>query len=129
LQPLSPVNDRQFLMHSDVLREIAARLRGLIAGQDNGDVGATAARLGVDEVSLRMSIDETSPYPTIDVLIAVISHYAVDPSYLLTGEYDPALHRRSLDDPDAMGEIFGKLWLTRDNGDTIARPTKDRHFA
>ena len=35
---------------------IAARLRGLIAGQNEGDLGVVARRLGVDEVSLRMSV-------------------------------------------------------------------------
>lgn len=79
----------------------------------------------MDEVSLRMSIDETSPYPTIDVIIAVIIAYGVDPSYLLTGTYDPDIHRRSIENPAAIGEIFGKLWLERADGHTISRPTPE----
>ena len=55
--------------------------------------------LGVEELALRMSIDEVSPHPTIDVMIAVVRHYGVDPNWLLTGEYDPALHRVVADDP------------------------------
>src|SRR6185503_3640207 len=53
-------------------RDVAARLRGLLAGQDAGIVGGTAERLGVDEISLRMSIDPEDPRPTIDVLLAVV---------------------------------------------------------
>lgn len=74
---------------------IAARLRGLIGGQHLGNLGAVAAKLGVDEVSLRMSIDELAPYPTVDVLAAVIIEYGVDPSWLLTGEYNKSTHRNS----------------------------------
>ena len=112
-------------MHESARREIAGRLRGLIAGQDAGNLAETARRLHVDEVSLRMSIDEVSPYPTIDVLIAVVNEYAVDPSYLLTGRYDPDVHRRALEDPKAASEVFGRIWLTRTDGDTISRPTDD----
>ncbi|HMC53619.1 MAG TPA: hypothetical protein VKH19_00480 [Gemmatimonadaceae bacterium] len=106
-------------------REIAARLRGLIAGQDHGDMRSTAKRLGVDEVSLRISTDVDSPYPTIDVLIAVIITYSVDPSYLLTGDYDPHVHRQTLENPDSIGAIFGKLWLKGSDGIVISRATDD----
>jgi len=112
-------------MQESTRRDIAARLRGLIAGQDDGDMHTTARRLGVDEVSLRMSIDEVSPYPTIDVLIAVIIAYSVDPSYLLTGEYNPDVHRQALEHPDTVSAIFGRLWLTRTDGQVISRPTDD----
>lgn len=76
---------------------IAARLRGLLSGQDDGDLSTTAARLGVEEVSLRMSIDELSPHPTVEVMTAIIHHYAVDPTWLLTGNYNPATHRAAVE--------------------------------
>src|ERR1051325_2651597 len=76
---------------------VAARLRGLIGGQEKGDLAAVAARLAVDEIALRISIDELAPHPTIDVIAAVIRVYAVDPSWLLCGEYDAAMHRHSLE--------------------------------
>jgi len=76
---------------------IAKRLRALIEGQDGGDLSKTAARLGLEEVSLRMSIDEDSPHPTVEVLAAVIGAYGVDPSWLLKGTYDPATHRSALE--------------------------------
>jgi len=73
---------------------IAARLRGLFSGQDGGDPALTATRLGVSEVALRMSIDELAPHPTIEVLIAAIQYYAVDPQWLVTGDYSPSVHQR-----------------------------------
>lgn len=76
---------------------IAARLRGLIAGQNEGDLGDIARRLGVDEVSLRMSIDDVAPYPTVDVLAAVVLTYGVDPTWLITGDYSPSAHRSIAD--------------------------------
>ena len=86
---------------------IAARLRRLFAGHDGGDPGLTAARLGVDEVALRTSVDELAPHPTIEVLIAVVRHYGVDPQWLVTGEYSAAVHHRALgaDGPPSDHEI------------------------
>lgn len=72
-------------------------MRGLVAGQDAGDTAATARRLDVEELALRMTIDETSPHPVIDVLTAVIAHYGVDPTWLLTGDYDAGTHRAAAD--------------------------------
>ena len=74
---------------------VAARLRALLSGQ--GDLSAVAARLHVSETALRMSVDEMSPYPTMDVLIAVIREFGVDPNWLFTGEYDAATHRAALE--------------------------------
>lgn len=75
---------------------IAARVRGLIAGQDGGMVDATAQRLGVSEAALRLSIDDLSPHPTLDVLAAVVRAYGVDPCWLVNGEYHSATHRAAL---------------------------------
>ena len=76
---------------------IAERLRCLLGGQDGGDLSLTAARLRVEEVSLRMSIDEFSPHPTVEVLASVIREYGVDPGWLLTGRYDPQAHRVAME--------------------------------
>lgn len=78
-------------------RAIAARIRGLIGGQDFGNLGETAARLDVSELSLRMSIDDVSPIVTLDVAAAVINMYGVDPSWLLTGDYDTTTHRAAIE--------------------------------
>lgn len=77
-------------------QQIAARIRGLLTGQDGGDLAKTAARLRVDATSLHVSVDEMAPYPTLDVIAAVIREYGVDPSWLLTGLYDSLTHRKAL---------------------------------
>ena len=79
---------------------IAERLRGLFAGQDDDDLSRTAARLGVEELSLRMSIDDVSPHPTVDVLAAVTEKYGVDPTWLLTGRYNAGTHRVAMETDD-----------------------------
>lgn len=76
---------------------IAERLRELIGGRDGGDLVATAERLRVEELSLRMSIDQLSPHPTIEVVMAVIREYGVDPTWLLTGEYQSSSHRVAIE--------------------------------
>lgn len=83
-------------MKDDSKAAIAARIRGLLGGQDSSLTDA-AKRLKVDEVSLRMSIDELAPYPTVDVISAVVRVYGVDPTWLLTGDYDAATHRNIAD--------------------------------
>jgi hypothetical protein len=86
--------------------DVATRLRGLLAGQDGGVVSGTARRLGVDEVSLRLSLDEIDPRPTLDVLLAIVREYGVDPTWLVSGEYDPAMHRKALDDDAAIAHVL-----------------------
>ena len=76
---------------------IAERIRGLVGGQDQGDVGATAERLRVEELSLRMSIDPLSPHPTMEVIMAIIREYGVDPAWLMTGQYQSSSHRAAIE--------------------------------
>lgn len=77
--------------------EIAARIRGLLSGQ--GKPNEIAVRLHVDETALRMSVDDISPYPTMDVIVAVVQEYGVDPHWLMTGEYNPGFHQRAIEAP------------------------------
>lgn len=84
---------------------IAERIRGLLGGQDQGDLSQTAERLGLEEVSLRMSIDELSPHPTVEVLSAMIQEYGVDPTWLLTGKYDASTHRSAMESDDVAGAV------------------------
>jgi len=87
---------------------VAARIRGLLAGQ--GDLGDLAARLRVHETALRMSVDEMSPYPTMDVIIAVVRTFGVDPHWLFTGEYDATTHRASLDaNPQEISRVVRRV--------------------
>lgn len=83
-----------------------------------------ARRLRVDEVSLRISIDAVSPYPTLDVLTAVVKHFGIDPTFIVTGRYDGVSHRRTLDDPAGAAETLRDLTLLRREG-PIAEPTEE----
>jgi hypothetical protein len=83
------------------LQAIAERIRELIGARDH-DLSATAVRLGVAEVSLRASIDPDEPKPPLDVLLAIIREYAVDPMWLLSGEYDLAIHRRAIEGEESI---------------------------
>lgn len=64
---------------------VARRIRGLIAGEDGGDLAATARRLGVDLSSLKRSIDLRFPQPSLSVMASVLRAYAVHPLWLLYG--------------------------------------------
>src|SRR4051812_17284086 len=89
---------------------VSKRIRGLIAGQDGGNIAATAARLRVAELSLQMAVDELSPEPTAEVLLAIVRDYGVDPMWLITGEYDSATHRRAMEeDHEATALAIGAL--------------------
>ena len=83
-------------MKDDSKTAIAARIRGLIGGQDSS-ISDASRRLKVDEISLRMSVDTLAPYPTVDVIAAVVREYGVDPTWLLTGEYHAGTHRTIAD--------------------------------
>jgi hypothetical protein len=78
-------------------RSVAARVRSLVDHDGDADPADIARQLRVDELELRMTIDAESPRPTMDVLLAVIREYAVDPTWILTGDYDSATHRRMMD--------------------------------
>ena len=89
---------------------VAARIRGLLSGQ--GDLARIAQKLGVDEVALRISTDEVSPYPTMNVIRAVVAEYGVDPTWLLTGDYSAHSHRAALEAtktelPQIIASVFG----------------------
>jgi len=78
-------------------RSLAERIRCLISGTADGTPEAVAVRLGVDVPSLRLAIDATSPYATLDLLLAIIDYYGVDPAWLLTGEYCSGTHAEALE--------------------------------
>jgi hypothetical protein len=85
---MSPALDR---------KAIAERIRAFIGEQHLGVIEETAERLGVPDVSLRLSIDERAPHPTLDVIAAVVSVYGVDPCWLIYGEYCLATHHAALE--------------------------------
>lgn len=94
--------------------EIAERLRRLFEKDYGGDVRLVARELGLDEVELRMSLDDLAPYPTLNVLSAAVEHYGIDPTYLVTGEYDHDTHWLALEGGRRMAEeVLSRLAVSR----------------
>ena len=89
---------------------VAGRLRALLAWELR-DIPNCAHNLKVDELGLRLSIDEVSPHPTLEVLVAVITRYRVDPAYLVTGEYDRGMHLKILDAEVPVAEEVVRKYL------------------
>jgi hypothetical protein len=71
---------------------IAQRVRRLL-GDHIGELATVARRLRVSESDLQMTVDQTVPQPSVDVLAAVVVAYGVEPMWLLFGDYDPSTHR------------------------------------
>ena len=105
---------------------IAQRLRGLIGDQDRGDLAATARRLHVEELSLRMSVDELSPHPTMEVVMAVIREYGVDPAWLVTGEYQSGSHRAWIEGGTLPGPL--RDFISHRRG-SISEPPSEHFWA
>jgi hypothetical protein len=78
--------------------QVAARLRELVGGLDAERVAKSAERLRIDEFTLRRSIDVKSPHPTLEVMVAAVREFGVDPNWLLTGDYSPTSHRRAMEE-------------------------------
>lgn len=94
---------------------IAMRLRELIFAADRlASPGVIAESLGVRESMLRDTIDATRPHPWIEVLLAVIRRYGVDPTWILTGEYDHATHREALENDPSVERLLARTNLARE---------------
>lgn len=74
---------------------VAARIRALVSNTDS--LRTAAKRLGIDAHQLEAATDRHAPYPGLEVLEAVVRVLGVDPCWLVTGRYDPAMHRRALE--------------------------------
>lgn len=79
---------------------IAARLRSLMAN-DLANADGISRQLGVSVSALMLSIDEASPHPTLEVIVGAVRWYGVDPTWLITGNYDVAGHRTVLTESDS----------------------------
>lgn len=65
-------------------------------------IDAASLRLGVSVAALRLSTDVDDPHPAIEVLDALVREEGVDPTWLLTGDYDFAAHQRAI---EGLGEF------------------------
>ncbi len=95
--------------------EIAARLRALLApALASNRLRSIAARLQVSPQALRASIDHGDPHPSSAVVLAVVQLYGVDPTWLVTGEYNSATHREALEDPASVVRLLARTALRDD---------------
>lgn len=82
------------------IEAIAERLRAVIARQPGHELDDMASILRVSPEALeRLLNDRERAIDTgilIDVVAALVCEFAVDPQWLLTGQYDAATHRRAL---------------------------------
>jgi hypothetical protein len=82
------------------IEAIAERLRAVIARQPGRRPDDIASILRVSPEALqRLLNDRERSIDTgflIDVVAALVREFAVDPQWLLTGQYDSATHRRAL---------------------------------
>ena len=94
---------------------IAARLRALMLSENAVSTpSAMAQSLGVRESTLRASIDEESPRPWVEVVLAVVRRFGVDPTWILTGVYDSATHRAALEDEANAERLLARTTLARE---------------
>jgi len=95
--------------------QIAERLRALLTPViRRSRVRAVADELHVKARMLREAIDEIAPNPSVDVLFAVVRYYGVDPTWLLTGDYDSATHREALEHPASAARLLARTSLPRE---------------
>ena len=74
---------------------ITERINSLVAGRTDG-LTATAMLLGVSAGALARSMNVRDPHPSVEVLVAVVREYGVDPAWLLYGTYDSATHAAAM---------------------------------
>ena len=75
---------------------IAERIRSLIAHEAHP--ASAAAMLRVPGSELKAAIDPVAPFQSMNVLEAVVREYGVDPTWLITGDYDVRTHVLSVDE-------------------------------
>jgi hypothetical protein len=78
----------------------ADRVRAVICRDPHHTLDAVAVKLCVPTQELRALIDDKGSSSgldfVLDVLAALVHEYAIDPKWLLTGQYDGEMHRQAL---------------------------------
>lgn len=102
-------------------RRIAVRIRALLYPMiRKSGTRAVAADLDVSADNLQTSIDLENPHPSVEVVLAVIRYHGVDPTWLLTGEYDLATHREALENPSSAVTLLARTPLRRERSLSLA---------
>lgn len=88
------------------VESIADRLRSVL-GEHRADLVAAQFELPVEQLHELMVAEKrtTDVRFLLDVVAALVQQWGIDPEWLLTGEYDSALHRQAL----SLGEDRTKL--------------------
>jgi hypothetical protein len=88
-------------------RQVGDRMRVLVGANDDTALSREADRLKIGEAGLRSITRRSSASMDLHTLAAVVRAYGLDPTWVLTGEYDSNTHRSALNaDTD---EIAGTL--------------------
>ena len=96
--------------------KISERLAGLVKVDDARDIPTIAGRLGVDEASLRTVVLKDSGGVSTRSIAIIARLYGLDPTWVITGKYDPATHSRALNaNVDEISIIVNTL-LARTSG-------------
>jgi hypothetical protein len=108
----------QSIVNAQAIRK---RLLALLAASHLERLDEAARRLGVSEGALAESLDAKHPSQSIEILTAFVDFAGVDPTWLVTGEYDLRTHRDVLaDDGEYMRLVLRRLMGGRQ---TPAPPT------
>lgn len=97
----------------NLLVDITGRIRVVVENQRGRTLGDIAESILVEADPFRLLIEERGAAPDRNFVLDVVASLAycqgVDPSWLLTGRYDPSLHRHVL----SLGEERGASGLRR----------------
>lgn len=101
------------LSADNLLLVIAERIRAVVEHQRGKTLDDLAESILLEADPFRRLIEERDAMPdrtfVLDVVASLAYCQGVDPLWLLTGRYDPALHRQAL----SLGEERGLGGLTR----------------
>lgn len=83
-----------------VVSAMAERVRAVIARQPGHRIDVVAQTLQISPEQLEHFManadDPVDAIFLIDVIAALVHESGIDPKWLLTGQYDPAMHRKAL---------------------------------
>lgn len=79
---------------------VTERLCDILPCRPDTDIPALAERINVDVKVLEDAVEGRSKLATIRVLAAVVRTHGIDPSWVLHGACDAAMHRKVKETPD-----------------------------
>lgn len=89
-----------FATHDPFVQDIAERVRLVISRQPGHRVDEVARSLSVPLDGLRRLLDESNQSIDttllINVVVSLVREAGIDPRWLLSGQYDGAMHRQAL---------------------------------